>query len=124
MASKLEELPLNQLDAMVTRLELQKERLEQSIAEMKSERGRVIEDLTRARNALNKRSQKPEGPRVTNHALLRFLERITQISVQDVERMILSADNVAAIEAGATRITANGITLVIKDKAVVTVLEG
>lgn len=124
MASKLEELPLNQLDAMVTRLELQKERLEQSIAEMKSERGRVIEDLTRARNALNKRSQKPEGPRVTNHALLRFLERITQISVQDVERMILSADNVAAIEAGASRITANGITLVIKDKAVVTVLEG
>lgn len=123
MPTKLDEMPLNQLDAMVIRLELQKDRIEQSLADMKAERGRVIEELTRARNALNRR-QTPEAPRVTKHALLRFLERITEIRIEEIEAMILSPENLAAIEAGATRITANGITLVIKDKQVVTVLEG
>ena len=45
MARKIEDMPINELEALITRLESQKERLSQCVAEMKSERGRVADEL-------------------------------------------------------------------------------
>ena len=123
MARKIEDMPINELEALITRLESQKERLSQCVAEMKSERGRVADELSRANTALARRQTAPQAPKVSAHALLRFIERVLEIGVALIEQTILSPANLAAIEAGATRITVDGIGLVIKDKVVVTVAE-
>lgn len=118
-----------ELEAAVIRLELQKDRIEGGLAELKAERVLVLDALNRAKQALASRMRELERqkfkentvPVVSSHALLRYVERILEIDIDLLRQTILSPENRAAIEAGATRITANGMTLVVKDKVVVTV---
>jgi hypothetical protein len=89
----------------------------------------VLDALNQARQALaahlrDAQRQKPKEntvPGVSTHALLRYVERILDVDLDLLRQTILSPENRAAIEAGATRIKANGMTLVVKDKVVVTV---
>lgn len=118
-----------ELEAAVIRLELQKDRIEGGLAELKAERVLVLDALNRAKQALASHMRELERqkfkentvPMVSSHALLRYVERILEIDIDLLRQTILSPENRAAIEAGATRIMANGMTLVVKDKVVVTV---
>lgn len=58
---------------------------------------------------------------VSDHAVLRYIERVFGFDLQDVRNQILTPDRVAAIKAGANQITANGVKFVIRNKTVVTV---
>lgn len=118
-----------ELEANVVRLELQKHRIDGALTDLKAERLQVLDALNRARQALaahlrDAQRQKPKEntvPGVSTHALLRYVERILDVDLDLLRQTILSPENRAAIEAGATRIKANGMTLVVKDKVVVTV---
>lgn len=128
-AQASDEPTASELEASVVRLELQKHRIEGALTDLKAERLQVLDALNRAKQALaahlrDAERQKPKqstAPGVSAHALLRYIERILDVDVDLLRQTILSPENRAAIEAGATRIKANGITLVVKDKVVVTV---
>lgn len=58
-------------------------------------------------------------PTVSDHALVRYLERCLGYDIFEIKQNLLK-DVKEAINAGATRITKNGVTWVVKDKVVVT----
>lgn len=126
MANDLNNKTSQELEALILRLELRRDRIDLSLAEFKRDRQQVGDQLHNAKQALERqRSRKAalDEPVVSTHALLRFIERVLEINVEMIREHILSPDNRAAIAAGATKIIAGGVTLVIKDGVVVTVLD-
>lgn len=128
MANELNDKTAIELEALIGRLDLRKGRIEHSLAALTQERRQVADELNRATQALVrlKAREKPRGaasPAISSHALLRYVERVLQIDLGMVETHILSPRNRAAIAAGATKIKSDGLTFVIKDGVVVTVLD-
>jgi hypothetical protein len=114
---------VNELDAMLIILELRRERIDQSVASLKTERQQVADELNKVRQALTKKKQVPDVPTVSAHTLLRYIERVLDIDVELLNNQIISPGNRAAIESGATKITVDGVSIVIRDNVVVTVLD-
>lgn len=66
-------------------------------------------------------------PFVTEHALLRYLERVKGIDLEAIEREILTPERVAMIKStisGNCALKVNGMKFVVLDSAVITVREG
>ncbi len=124
MGTASDKRTVSELEAHVVHLDLQKERIDQSISELKGQRQNVADELNRAKQELAKRKRCPEEATVSAHALLRYVERVLEVDLALLESHILSPANRAAIEAGATKITVDGVALVVRDKVVVTVVEG
>jgi hypothetical protein len=61
--------------------------------------------------------------RVSDHALIRYLERKFNMDIESIRAEILTPDRIAAIKAGAKQIAANGIKFVVKDQTVTTVTD-
>ncbi len=63
---------------------------------------------------------------VTDHLIVRFLERKLGITRKQIEKEILTPDLVAAVKSGASRVTIDGWTYRInpKDKTIITMFEG
>lgn len=64
----------------------------------------------------------PVIPKVSDHALVRYLERHHKFDLDMFRNEILTADRIAAIQAGCTEIKANGLRFKVQDNVVVTVL--
>ncbi|WP_211098404.1 hypothetical protein, partial [Azospirillum sp. B506] len=98
-------------------------RVERTPEERKRDRQSLLRDLHVARQALASRQRTAKDPVVSSHALLRYVERVMGIDVKALERSLHSQEVKAAIRAGATRITVDGIGLVVKDNVIVTVVD-
>lgn len=109
-------------------LQVRKTKIEAEIKALDGERERCQQELGRKRNELNTVKQKIDQfaarePVLTEHAMLRYVERVLGIDLQDVQRQILSEKNRAAIAfAGSCRIKAGGVELVVKDRVIVSVV--
>lgn len=66
----------------------------------------------------------PVEPQITDHALLRFIERICGFDMAELRARILTPAIVAAIKGGAATVVVEGITFVVdtRDKVIVTTL--
>jgi len=71
---------------------------------------------------LRKRLKPTPEPRVSDHALLRYLERVYGFDIEELRGQILSDGAKQALRAGATGYTANGVKFKAKDGVLVTVL--
>lgn len=60
--------------------------------------------------------------RVTDHALVRYLERVLKIDLDVVRREILTPAVVDALKTGATGVTVNGVKFIAKDGILITVI--
>jgi len=60
-------------------------------------------------------------PVISDHALIRYLERAHGFNLDKFRDEILNDNNIGIINSGASKIKANGVELVIRDKVVVTV---
>lgn len=63
-------------------------------------------------------------PVVTEHALLRFLERTGRINIAAVTREMLTEKVVTALKVGATAVKINGLTFVLGSGKILTVFNG
>lgn len=83
------------------------------------------QDVSRLENQIRDLSRDLESaerqPRVSDHAVVRFLERKHGFDFEDVRASLMPGHIADAIKAGATSAKVNGCTLVIKDQCVVTV---
>lgn len=70
----------------------------------------------------NELFQLPSDVRVSDHALLRYIERVNGIDFDDARRSILTPTVVEAIRAGAKRVRVDGMVYIIKDKTIVTII--
>ena len=62
-------------------------------------------------------------PRVSDHAVIRYLERKYGFSFDAVRAEILSPDRASMIRAGAKRINHEGIGFIVNDRTIVTVVD-
>lgn len=111
-----------EMEDAICRLTSQLERIDHNIQALKRDRQLVADELNRARQALAKRRVARPEPAVSAHALLRYLERVLEIDLKAMESSLLTPTVRQAMQAGATRVTINGVDFVIKDNVIVTVL--
>lgn len=62
-------------------------------------------------------------PRVTDHAVLRYIERVYGVDVDHLRSLIMTDLVRNAILAGATKVKSDGFVYVLGDNAVVTIME-
>ncbi len=60
---------------------------------------------------------------VTDHAFVRYLERVLDLDIIELKRKLLSDELKSMIETGADKVTKDGITYVIRDKTIVTITD-
>ncbi|WP_262272827.1 hypothetical protein [Microvirga yunnanensis] len=89
--------------------------LQGEVAQMEATRRSLLTEVER-------RSRPTEDVRITDHALLRYVERVFKIDVDAVRRQILTDGVAKGIEHGASTITVNGIQFRVKDRSIVTVI--
>ncbi len=85
-----------------------------------------IHDLKNELNSLDTKIKNfsKSKPMVSEHAMLRYIERVIGIDLEDVKQQILTETNVKAIEfAGNCTIKCNNIELIVKDRCVVSVVD-
>jgi hypothetical protein len=89
--------------------------LQGEVAQMEAKRRSLLAEVER-------RSRPTEDVRITDHALLRYVERVYKIDVDALRRQILTDGVTKGIEHGASTITVNGIQFRVKDRSIVTVI--
>lgn len=59
---------------------------------------------------------------VTDHALLRYIERVLDLDVESIRESILSKDTKAALELGAKKITINNVRMIATEGKIITII--
>lgn len=90
-------------------------------ARIKPDVDRLTELQAEDRGLRKKLEWYQQQPRVSDHAVIRLLERKYGFDFEKQRDELLDDNAINAINAGASRIKRNGIVLVIKDKTIVTV---
>lgn len=62
-------------------------------------------------------------PKVTDHALMRFMERILNLDMDSLRTRILTPTVAAAIRAGASAVTVEGVRMLVSGGVITTVLD-
>jgi len=60
---------------------------------------------------------------ITDHALLRYLERMLGFDIEALKRELLTDEVRRAIKAGARRVHIKGVTFVVSENRIVTIYE-
>lgn len=115
MGERIETMSVVALQAESARLESSISGLERQIADLRAEFGQV-------RNELAKRLRPTPEPRLSDHALMRFIERVFGVDFEAMRAEILNPNIVAAIKAGASAVTVRGVKMLVKDNTIVTVV--
>lgn len=68
-------------------------------------------------------SLKGERPSVTDHAVLRYLERVMGVDVEAIRDGLLTPEIKQAIRLGAKSVTVQGVTFKVEGPRIVTVIE-
>lgn len=89
---------------------------------LRAELTRQTAHLNTIRNELERRLTPAPNPRISDHALLRYIERVLQINIEKVRQQVLTDSVIAAIRAGATGVTVNGVKFVVNGVTIVTTL--
>lgn len=133
MAS-LKAVPRNKLETDLTELQRQAAALEAQIEAIRTETAErlktPLESLSRLKTALDeinhelsdRRARDAMVPSISDHALLRYIERVHGIDIQALRQGLLTDNTVKAIKAGAAAVKTEECTLVIRDMTVVTVM--
>lgn len=116
---------LSEIEDLRSKVETIHGRISEHQREMTALQGEVAQMEATRRSLLaevERRSRPAEDIHITDHALLRYVERVFGIDVDAVRREILTDGVARCIELGASTITVNGIQLRVKDRSVVTVI--
>lgn len=110
MTRKEIEFRLKQLDKELPILENEVATAQRKLAGLKAEMLELTLKLNKPK----------EGITVSDHALIRYLERKFKLDVESLKKEILTPEREAAIKMGATKIKAEGIDFVVKNNTIVT----
>jgi chromosome segregation ATPase len=109
-------------------LEVRRTTLNSEISVLETERKRCDSEINRKKQELDAITKQINSfavkePVVSEHAMLRYIERVMNIDLDDIKNRILTEQNRNVIEfAGSCRIKSEGVELVVKNKCVVSVV--
>jgi len=63
------------------------------------------------------------SPKVSDHALVRYLERAKNVDIEALRREILTPERESAIRSGARKIKVDNISFIVRDQVVVTTIK-
>lgn len=106
-----------------TDLQTQSDRLSALLQELRTKIADVEADFDVIRAELAARSRPAPEPRISDHALLRYIQRIHKIDVDALRQSIMTPAIVAGIKAGASTISVAGASFKVANNVIVTVLE-
>lgn len=93
-------------------IQVERERYSTRIHELKNELNIIVTKI----NSLNKKE-----PTISEHELLRYVERVMGIDLEDVKKHMLTPQNLKLIEfADNCTIKCNGVDFIVKDRCIVT----
>ena len=84
--------------------------IDRTLGKLGQEKGELLQQIKTAR----------QSPRVSDHAVIRYLERKHGFSFEKVRKELLTPEVVRAMDAGADGVKVNGCTLKIKGRTVAT----
>jgi chromosome segregation ATPase len=94
----------------------------QAIIANKDEKNRLIIKVNELKSALNDFKLENQELTVSDHAVLRFIERYTDINIEDLKKSILTDSNKKMIGAiGDGKYPINGFTATVKNNIIVTI---
>lgn len=97
-------------------------KLDARVSSIRAEWSRQTTHMNTIKNELERRLTPAPEPRISDHALLRYIERVLNIDVDELRSEILTKSVVQAIQAGATAVTVNGVKFVVNGVTIVTTL--
>lgn len=112
----------------LARLSAMAESLSDEIEQMQDNYDEARKALVKKRKELHElrkqiKSERQKEPSVSDHAIVRYMERVLGIDTEAIRAAILSDKNRRMIEfAGNCRIKSDGVDFVVKDCTVVTVV--
>ncbi len=109
--------------ATITELQAESSRLQSLMAQLETNLADARASLGSVRAELEKRLRPAPEPRISDHAILRFLERAMGIDVASIKKRLLSDDVREAIKAGASAVIVDGVRLKVQDNTIVTVMD-
>jgi hypothetical protein len=118
---------VGEIEALKSKIETIHGRISEHQREMTALQGEVAQMEATRRSLLaelERRSRPTEDVRITDHALLRYVERVFKIDVDALRQQILTDGVTKGIEHGASTITVNGIQFRVKDRSIMTVIGG
>jgi len=104
---------LDALNQEIEKLQVKLRPSQQELSRLQSERQAIIAKLADAQ----------KKPNVSDHALIRYCERVHGIDFDEMREAIMTENVKAAIRMGAKSVKANGITLRIAGSTIVTVVD-
>jgi hypothetical protein len=113
---QVSQFTISELDAEITRYDSLLKQQEATTATIRNQ-------LNLLRSELDRRARGALEPRLSDHALIRFMERALGFDVEAIKGRILTPERKAAIRAGATSISVDGVRLKVQDNVIVTVLD-
>jgi hypothetical protein len=107
----------------LTQLQQEAARLQSLVGELSAKLADAQSLMGRVRSEVEKRTRPAPVPRLSDHALLRFIERVHGIDTKVIRERILSPTVIEAIKAGASAVTVDGLKMKVVDNTIVTVYE-
>jgi hypothetical protein len=116
---------LDEIEDLKSKIEMTHGRISESQREMTALQGEAAQMEATPRSLLaevERRSHPSEDIHITDHALLRYVERVFKIGIDALRRQVLTDGVTKGIEHGASTITVNGIQFRVNDRSIVTVI--
>ena len=121
-------------EKLLLQIKKEKEKIEKEIKLLKSDKQMYLELIRNIDKSINEKSQKvnelnityttyTEEKFISDHAILRYLQRMNLIDIQQLKTNLLSEEVVNAIYNGANKIIYNGLEYVIKNGKIVTIIK-
>lgn len=113
--------PIDNLN--ISELEDEAARLAKDISSLELQIGAARAEFQAINTELAKRKRPAPEPRLSDHALLRYLERVKGVDVEAARREIMTPSIIAAVKALATSVIVNGARFLVREGTIVTIME-
>lgn len=111
-------------DAMsISQLQAESDRLQSLVGQIQIQLSDAQASLSSVRSELQRRLKPQPEPRLSDHALLRYLERVMHVDIKAVQARIMTDKVKAAILAGASSVIVAGAKFKIANNTVVTIID-
>lgn len=114
---------MNLSEMTISQLETETVRFQGLLAQCETSMADARAHLAAVRAELEKRRRPAIEPRISDHALLRYLERVMDVDISSLKLKLLTADVKDAIRAGASAVVVEGVRFKVQDNTIVTVMD-
>jgi len=118
--SDFENMNVSQLNLKKADLELKLNAVHASLSSCQVESMRLAKEIASITNELARRIKPAKVPRLSDHAVLRYIQRAFDIDIDSVKQRIMTPEVLKAISNGASGVTVDGVKFRVVDNVIVT----